>query len=99
MVDSAYMLYAVRAVLLGASTTRTLLNSHLVISIGTRYWRNRVMKVANEFKKKVLNFAISSKAEFSSDLDSFNLKTDGDDPVAAIKSDDGSKYVMKKDFR
>ncbi|KAJ7384503.1 Protein disulfide-isomerase A3 [Desmophyllum pertusum] len=32
------------------------------------------------------------------DLDSFNLKTDGDDPVAAIKSDDGSKYVMKKDF-
>ena len=67
--------------------------------VGTKYWRNRVMKVANEFKSKVMNYAIASKEDYSNDFDSLGLSSEGDDPVVSIKSDDGSKYAMKEKFR
>lgn len=57
------------------------------------------MKVATEFKSKVMNFAIAAKADFSRDLDAFGVSGESDDPVATIKSDDGSKYAMKEKFR
>ena len=57
------------------------------------------MKVAKEFKDKVMNFAVAAKADFARDLESFGLKSEGDDPVVTIKSDDGSKYAMKEKFR
>ncbi|KAL9986344.1 hypothetical protein ACROYT_G000482 [Oculina patagonica] len=65
---------------------------------GSKYWRNRVLKVATEFKSKVMNFAIAAKADFSRDLDAFGVSGESDDPVATIKSDDGSKYAMKEKF-
>ena len=57
------------------------------------------MKVANEFKSKVMNYAIASKDDYSRDFDSFGLSSEGDDPIVSIKSDDGSKYAMKEKFR
>lgn len=57
------------------------------------------MKVANEFKSKVMNYAIASKEDYSSDFESLGLSSEGDDPVVSIKSDDGSKYAMKEKFR
>ena len=57
------------------------------------------MKVANEFKSKVMNYAIASKEDYSNDFDSLGLSSEGDDPVVSIKSDDGSKYAMKEKFR
>ena len=57
------------------------------------------MKVANEFKSKVMNYAIASKEDYAGDFDSLGLSSEGDDPVVSIKSDDGSKYAMKEKFR
>jgi len=57
------------------------------------------MKVANEFKSKVMNYAIAAISDYSRELDSFGLDSKGDDPVVSIKSDDGSKYAMKEKFR
>ena len=57
------------------------------------------MKVANEFKSKVMNYAIASKQDYSNDFESLGLSSEGDDPVVSIKSDDGSKYAMKEKFR
>ena len=57
------------------------------------------MKVANEFKSKVMNYAIASKEDYSNNFDSLGLSSEGDDPVVSIKSDDGSKYAMKEKFR
>ena len=57
------------------------------------------MKVANEFKSKVMNYAIASKDDYSKDFDSLGLKPEGDDPIVSVKSDDGSKYAMKEKFR
>jgi len=57
------------------------------------------MKVANEFKSKVMNYAIAAKQDYSNDFDSLGLSSEGDDPIVSIKSDDGSKYAMKEKFR
>lgn len=68
-------------------------------SLGTRYWRNRILKVATEFKNKVMTFAFASKKDFSRKLDTFGLSSDNDEVVVAIVSDDGMKYPMKEKFR
>ena len=65
---------------------------------GTNYWRNRVIKVASEFKGKVLNFAIASKGDFPRVLEDIGSKSE-DQHTVLITSDDGSKYVMKETFR
>lgn len=65
---------------------------------GTRYWRNRILKVATEFKNKVMTFAFASKKDFSRKLDTFGLSSDNDEVVVAIVSDDGMKYPMKEKF-
>jgi len=57
------------------------------------------MKVANGFKGKVMNYAIASKDDYSSDFESLGLSSEGDDPIVSIRSDDGSKYAMKEKFR
>ena len=63
---------------------------------GTNYWRNRIMKVAQNFKS--LNFAISNEADFQHEASEFGLEVaTTDKPVVAIKSAKG-KFVMKEDF-
>lgn len=57
------------------------------------------MKVVNEFKSKVMNYVIVFKEDYFSDFELFGFSFEGDDFVVFIKSDDGSKYVMKEKFR
>ena len=71
---------------------------YLLCIAGTNYWRNRVIKVASEFKEKVLNFAIASKKEFSRFLEDSGSQSE-DQHTVLITSDDESKYVMKETFR
>ena len=71
---------------------------YLLCIAGTNYWRNRVIKVASEFKEKVLNFAIASKGDFSRVLSDIGSKSE-DQHAVLITSDDESKYVMKETFR
>ena len=37
---------------------------------GTQYWRNRVLKVATEFKRK-LTFAVSNAKDFGQELNEY----------------------------
>uniref|UniRef100_A0AC34PWC8 Protein disulfide-isomerase n=1 Tax=Panagrolaimus sp. JU765 TaxID=591449 RepID=A0AC34PWC8_9BILA len=66
---------------------------------GSNYWRNRVLKVAQEYKRKVY-FAVSSKEEFSSEIDQFGLgdRKESDKPLVAAFGKDGGKYPLNKEF-
>lgn len=64
---------------------------------GTNYWRNRVMKVAQNYKDK-LTFAVSNKDKFSAEVEDFGLKPSGDKPVVAAKNEAGQKFNMKEEF-
>lgn len=69
---------------------------------GTNYYRNRVMKVASQFKDQGLTFAVSNLAPFASELADYGLdmqKLSKDpSPVVAAKDKDGKKYVMNEKF-
>ncbi|KAG8181198.1 hypothetical protein JTE90_013168 [Oedothorax gibbosus] len=64
---------------------------------GTNYWRNRVMKVAQNYKGQV-NFAISNKDKFSAEVEDFGLRAKGDKPVVGAKNEAGQKFNMKEEF-
>jgi protein disulfide isomerase family A protein 3 len=66
---------------------------------GTNYWRNRVLKVASEFTKKKLSFAISNKNDFSHELTEYGF-TDmtGDKVIVAGHGEKGEKFPMKAEF-
>jgi protein disulfide isomerase family A protein 3 len=65
---------------------------------GSNYWRNRVLKVAQDFKRKVY-FAVSNKDEFTSEIEQFGLsdRKESDKPLVACFSKDG-KFPMNKEF-
>ena len=67
-------------------------------NLGTNYWRNRVIKVAKDFKEK-LNFAIAAKDEFPQDMESFGDRHTSEDLVVLVKNYAGSKFVMDEKFR
>ena len=58
-----------------------------------------MLKVAAQFKNRVMHYAIADVDDFSNQLQEFGVQVSGDDPVATIKSDDGSKFSMKDKFR
>ena len=64
---------------------------------GTNYWRNRVLKVARDFKDK-LNFAIASKSEFSQEMESFGDRENSEEVLVGVKNYAGSKFVMPNKF-
>lgn len=66
---------------------------------GTNYWRNRVLKVAQDYKGK-LTFAVGNKNDFSHELDEHGLgeKKDSEKPVAAAMGKNGEKYPMTEEF-
>jgi protein disulfide isomerase family A protein 3 len=66
---------------------------------GTNYWRNRVLKVAEGFKRKV-HFAVSNRDDFSHELDEYGLgdKKTSDKPIVAAMGPKGEKYPMKEEF-
>lgn len=68
--------------------------------LGTNYWRNRVLKVAQDYKDKIA-FAVSNKNDFSHELDEYGLaeKKSSDKPVVAGMGKDGEKYPMTEEFR
>ncbi|PAV66762.1 hypothetical protein WR25_10495 [Diploscapter pachys] len=65
---------------------------------GSNYWRNRVLKVAQEYKRKV-HFAVSNKEEFSSEIEQNGLgeRKDSDKPIVVILTDEG-KFPMDNEF-
>lgn len=64
---------------------------------GTNYWRNRVLKVAKEFKDK-LTFAISAKDEFQHELNEYGYDYVGDKPLILARDADNQKFIMKDEF-
>jgi protein disulfide isomerase family A protein 3 len=66
---------------------------------GTNYWRNRVLKVAKEFKRKV-HFAVSDKESFGNELDEFGLgeRKDEKAPLVTGHGANGMKYPMNDEF-
>ncbi|KAJ8678737.1 hypothetical protein QAD02_014524 [Eretmocerus hayati] len=68
---------------------------------GTNYWRNRIMKVAKEFKDEgeELNFAISSKDDFQYELNEFGVEfSKGDKPIVLARNEKNQKFVLKEEF-
>uniref|UniRef100_A0AAF5Q208 Protein disulfide-isomerase n=1 Tax=Wuchereria bancrofti TaxID=6293 RepID=A0AAF5Q208_WUCBA len=64
---------------------------------GSNYWRNRVLTVAKDYKRKAY-FAISNRDDFSFDLDEFGLASRTDTkPLVAARSKKG-KFFMKEEF-
>ena len=57
------------------------------------------MKVARDFEKKVMIFAIAAKGDFSRQMSDVGFSTESDEPNVLITSDDGSKYKMTEKFR
>jgi protein disulfide isomerase family A protein 3 len=65
---------------------------------GSNYWRNRVLKVAGDYKRKVF-FSVSSKEEFSAEIEQNGLgeRKDSDKPIVAMITNDG-KFPMDQEF-
>lgn len=65
---------------------------------GTNYWRNRILKVAKEFADD-FTFAISSKDEFTHELNDFGVDfAKGDKPVVLAYDASDLKFVMSEEF-
>ncbi|KAF7488811.1 Protein disulfide-isomerase A3 [Sarcoptes scabiei] len=66
---------------------------------GTNYWRNRVLKVAQNHKD--LNFAVSSSNQFAMELDDFGFERQKDRdsaPSVTARDEQGLKYKMEEKF-
>uniref|UniRef100_A0A0N5BWA7 Protein disulfide-isomerase n=1 Tax=Strongyloides papillosus TaxID=174720 RepID=A0A0N5BWA7_STREA len=65
---------------------------------GSQYWRNRVLKVASEFKRKAY-FAVSAKEEFGDEIESIGLgeRKESDKPIVGALTKDG-KFPMEAEF-
>jgi len=65
---------------------------------GTNYWRNRVLKVAKEFKRK-LTFAVSSRDDFASEMEEYGIGGgDQSKPRVAAHGARGEKLPMTAEF-
>uniref|UniRef100_A0A915ISU3 protein disulfide-isomerase n=1 Tax=Romanomermis culicivorax TaxID=13658 RepID=A0A915ISU3_ROMCU len=67
----------------------------------TNYYRNRVLKVAKEFRRKV-HFAISNKDDFYNEIKEYGLEAQYDKrldtPMVAAQGVYGEKYRMDEEF-
>jgi len=66
---------------------------------GTNYWRNRVLKVAQNYKD--LSFAISNAQASAGELEEFGLEVPRDkdaSPVVGARDQSGKKYALKEKF-
>merc|ERR1712110_326069 len=64
---------------------------------GTQCWRNRVMKVAQKFEGKHLNFVVGHHETWGQQMQEAGL-TGGDKPQCVAYDDKATKYVMKAEF-
>ncbi|XP_015788270.1 protein disulfide-isomerase A4 [Tetranychus urticae] len=67
---------------------------------GTNYWRNRVLKVAQNYPK--IKFAIANSNQFAGEMEEFGLEPDRSGreaaPVVAARDAEGKKYIQKEKF-
>lgn len=65
---------------------------------GTNYWRNRILKVAQEFKDQI-TFAISSKDELTQELNEYGIDfIRHDKPTIVARDENNQKFVMQDTF-
>lgn len=68
---------------------------------GTNYWRNRVLKVAKNFKDSDVTFAVSNAQQFAGELDEYGISPSSErdaPPSVAARDKEGRKYVMSEKF-
>ncbi|XP_023656154.1 protein disulfide-isomerase A3-like isoform X2 [Paramormyrops kingsleyae] len=68
---------------------------------GSKYWRNRVLKVASQFQSRSLSFAVADRREFWKELEQefgLGLSDSGGPPVVTIRTREGHKYTMREEF-
>lgn len=67
-------------------------------SLGTNYWRNRILKVAEDFKDD-FSFAISNKDEFQYEMNEYGIDfTPSDKPIVTAKNAKGQKFIQQGEF-
>jgi len=65
---------------------------------GTNYWRNRILKVAEQYKDD-FSFAISSKDEFQYEMNEYGIDfVPSEKPVVTAKNAKGEKFINKEEF-
>ncbi|XP_034245392.1 protein disulfide-isomerase A3 [Thrips palmi] len=65
---------------------------------GTNYWRNRILKVAQNYADS-FTFAICSKDDFQHELNEFGIDyVPGDKPKIAARNAKDQKFIMKDEF-
>jgi protein disulfide isomerase family A protein 3 len=65
---------------------------------GTNYWRNRILKVAQQYKGDI-NFVVSSKDEFQHEMNEYGIDyVPSDKPIVAAKNAKGEKFIAQGDF-
>lgn len=68
------------------------------ICSGTNYWRNRILKVAQNYADD-FSFAVSSKDDFQHELNEFGIDyVPGDKPKVAARNAKEQKFIMKEEF-
>ncbi|KAI5087374.1 protein disulfide-isomerase A3 precursor [Silurus meridionalis] len=68
---------------------------------GSNYWRNRVLKVASQYKDHGLHFSVANRRDFLDELEEeYGLgTTEGSDmPFVTIRTRLGHKYTMREEF-
>jgi len=65
---------------------------------GSNYWRNRVLKVAQDYKRKV-HFTVANKDDYAGDIEKFGLadRKDSDKPLVTMTTKDG-RFGLDKEF-
>ncbi|CAD5206829.1 unnamed protein product [Bursaphelenchus okinawaensis] len=65
---------------------------------GSNYWRNRVLKVATDYKRKVY-FAVSNKEDYANDIEKFGLgdRKESDKPLVTMLTKDG-RFGLNAEF-
>ena len=63
---------------------------------GTKYWRNRVARVAKKFEE--FTFAFAAKSDFSAKMSDWGFNSDNDDVYAAAHDAKGLVYKMEDKF-
>lgn len=65
---------------------------------GTNYWRNRILKVAQNYADS-FTFAVSSKDDFQHELNEFGIDyVPGDKPKVSARNSKDQKFIMKDEF-
>ncbi|CAL8238062.1 unnamed protein product, partial [Lota lota] len=68
---------------------------------GSKYWRNRVMKVVSRYSSRGLSFAVANKHDFLSELEEdfgLGMSESAELPLVTIQTRLGHKFTMREEF-